>query len=119
MFADGVVPIDLALVHQHRHRSGGERLSRRADGKTGVRGYGSGLAESFDSMAFEIDDLIVLDDADDNSGGLEGFARVLDDRVNSSGIDALGGEANGEESEGEGAGRRWHWEKNSTAQARS
>ena len=62
--ADAAVPRDLAVAHQRRHDSRGQRLGERGEleHRVGVNGFG--LANLANAEGAEKDDFIAMDDGD-------------------------------------------------------
>ena len=68
VLADGLVAIQLTLVHKYPHRCGRKGLGAGTDGKCGVFGHRQATANVLQAMPFGIDGSPVLDDADRQAG---------------------------------------------------
>ena len=77
MLGDGVVPADLAFIHQHGERGAGERLGVGRDAEKRLRGDRRCLALLAHAVSLGQHDAAVLDDGHRDAGDIEFLAGAL------------------------------------------
>src|SRR5215475_11056749 len=78
MFRDRVIPFDLAFVHEHRQRGGGEGLRRRTDGEDRALVYRRRVAEFARAVALRQNDLVIFDYGEADARNLPILERLVD-----------------------------------------